>query len=529
MASSIMALRLVRDVRICALRVPFAASMSASSGQYARGTDHAEDFYMAVADAVSALRGGGGGGGGHSRGINEEVMTLSAATRTKHAEDEGASKILGEGMGVPGAVVFPRTTEEVSTVLRMCNENEVPVVPYGVGTSLEGHIAPVAEKRAIPPLTINLRGMNKVLEVNAEDGDVLAEAGVTRMELNAHLRDSGHFFSVDPGADATLGGMASCRASGTTAVRYGTMRDVTMGVTAVLPDGSVAHCGGRSRKRSNGYDLTGLMVGSEGTLGVITELRLRLFPIPDKVSAATCYFDTMEGCVNSVTETLMMGLPVARIELMDDVQVRAINQYSGFSMPELPTIFYEFHGDAGEEAAATAEAIAKSNGGGGFAFATKQEDRTRLWSARHTAYYAAQSLRPGERMQGFPTDVCVPLSELAPSILETKRDLDENGIIAPIVGHVGDGNYHCLCLVNLDDEDEKRRWKGCVERMVLRAIEVGGTCSGEHGIGHGKLKYLRREHGDVAVDAMHAIKKALDPNNIMNPGKLGSHIPYNFS
>jgi len=369
--------------------------------------------------------------------------------------------------------------------------------------------------------------MSRILEVNAEDADCLVEAGVTRLELNNHLRDTGHFFSVDPGADATLGGMAACRASGTSAVKYGTMREVVMAVKAVLADGTVASCGGirgRSRKRSNGYDLPALLVGSEGTLGVITELRVRLYPIPSNVSVATCSFETMEDAVTSVTETMMLGLPVARIELMDEAQVHAINHYCKMAMPEKPTLFYEFHTDSEDVAAAT-EAIARDNGGAGFEYATEPEERTRLWHARHNAYYAARSIRTGDRIQSFPTDVCVPISELAGSILDTKRDLDENGIIAPIVGHVGDGNYHCLCIVNIDDEDEVRRWQGVVSRMVMRAIDVGGTCSGEHGIGLGKLKYLRHEHGDGAVDAMHAIKRALDPNNILNPGKIGSMIP----
>ena len=366
---------------------------------------------------------------------------------------------------------------------------------------------------------IDLSQMNGILEVNSDDLDCRVEAGVTRKQLNEYLRDTGLFFPIDPGADASLGGMAATRASGTNAVRYGTMREVVLGATVVLADGRVIKTGGRARKSSAGYDLTRLLIGSEGTLGVITELQLRLFGIPEAISAAVCSFPTLEGAVNSVILTIQMGIPVARIELLDEVQMDAINRYSKLSYPVQPTLFFEFHGSTHgvEEQAETVGGICGEFGGGDFRWATRQEDRSKLWQARHDAYYACLALRPGAK--GWATDVCVPISRLAECLLETRKDIDSEGLLAPIVGHVGDGNFHLVFVLDPDDEDEMARATAVNERMIERALALGGTCTGEHGIGYGKLRHLEAEHGE-AVDIMRQVKRALDPRNIMNPGKV---------
>ena len=368
-------------------------------------------------------------------------------------------------------------------------------------------------------VSIDLSRMNEVLEVHAEDMDCRVQAGVTRKQLNAYLRDTGLFFPIDPGADASLGGMTATRASGTNAVRYGTMRENVLGMTVVLADGRVIQTGGRARKSAAGYDLTRLFVGSEGTLGVITDVRLRLHGIPEAVSAAVCSFDTLEGAINSVILTIQSGVPVARIELLDEVQMDAINRYSKLDFPVLPTLFFEFHGTPRgvQEQAETVGGIAAGFGGSQFRWETKPEERNKLWQARHDAYYAVLALRPGAK--GWATDVCVPISRLAECILETKRDIEESGLLAPIVGHVGDGNFHLSFVIDPDDKEEMARAETLNEHMVMRALAVGGTCTGEHGIGIGKMAFLRAEHGD-AVAVMRTIKLALDPQNLMNPGKV---------
>ena len=415
----------------------------------------------------------------------------------------------------PDGVVFPESTEEVAEIVRLCAAHGVPMVPFGIGSSFEGHVnAPFGG------VSISTARMNAVVAVHPEDLDVVVQPGVTRKQLNEELRDQGLFFPIDPGADASLGGMASTRASGTNAVRYGTMKDNVLALTAVLASGEIVRTGGRAKKSSSGYDLTRLLVGAEGTLGVITELTLRLQGIPEAISAGVCPFPSVEAACDATIMTIQSGLPVARIELLDEVQVRAANAYSKLALVETPTLFLEFHGT---DASVTEQAerfgeIAAEFGGGPFEWATKAEDRNRLWQARHDSFWAALALRPGAR--SVPTDVCVPISRLAECVAETKRDLVESGIVSPIVGHVGDGNFHCQPLVDMDDPVEVATCKAFLARLVERAIAMGGTCSGEHGVGQAKMKYLEAEHGAVALTAMRSIKLALDPQNIMNPGKI---------
>ncbi|MBA5777782.1 FAD-binding protein [Stappia sp. F7233] len=414
----------------------------------------------------------------------------------------------------PDGVVFAHSTEEVAEIVRICAEHGVAIVPFGTGSSLEGHVnAPAGG------ISVDLSQMNAVLEVHAEDLDCRVQAGVTRKQLNEYLRDTGLFFPIDPGADASLGGMAATRASGTNAVRYGTMKDAVLGLTAVMADGRIIHTGGRAKKSSAGYDLTRLLVGSEGTLGIITELTIRLHGIPEAIAGGVCSFADVESACNAVITTIQCGLPVARIELLDALQVRACNAYSRLDLPESPTLFLEFHGtEAGvREQSELFGEIAADHGGGAFTWATKAEDRNKLWQARHDAYWASLGLRPGAK--GVSTDVCVPISRLAECIRETRRDIEEMGLIAPIVGHVGDGNFHVLVLVDVDDADEVERAEQFVERLNWRAIDMEGTCTGEHGVGQGKMKYLEREHG-AGLDVMRTIKKALDPRGILNPGKV---------
>jgi len=415
----------------------------------------------------------------------------------------------------PDAVVFPQSTEDVQEIVRICAAQRVPVIPFGTGTSLEGHVnAPFGG------VSIDFRDMNRVLKVHAEDLDCVVEPGVTRKALNEHLRDQGLFFPIDPGADASLGGMAATRCSGTNAVRYGTMKDNVLALKVVLASGEVMTTARRAKKSSAGYDLTRLIVGSEGTLGVITELTLRLAGIPEAIAAGVCPFPTVEACCNAAILTIQSGIPVARIELLDALQVKACNAYSKLSLPETPMLFLEFHGsDAGvaEQSQRFGE-IASDLGGGPFDWATRPEDRSRLWQARHDAYWAGRSLRPGTA--AIATDVCVPISRLADCLVETQRDIAESRLIAPILGHVGDGNFHLTLLVDLADDDEVARAKALSERLVARALAMDGTCTGEHGVGQGKMAYLAAEHGEPALDAMRAIKRALDPDGIMNPGKI---------
>ncbi|CAN5183130.1 FAD-linked oxidase C-terminal domain-containing protein [soil metagenome] len=413
----------------------------------------------------------------------------------------------------PDAVVFPIDTDEVAEAVRICGEHGVPVIPFGVGSSLEGHVnAPSGG------VSLDMSRMNRILAVHPEDLDVVVEPGVTRKQLNEYLRDQGLFFPIDPGADASLGGMAATRASGTNAVRYGTMRDNVINLTAVMADGSVIKTGGRAKKSAAGYDLARLLIGSEGTLGVITELTLRLHGIPEEIAAGVVPFETVEGACNATILTIQSGIPVARIELLDALMVKACNAYSKLGLPEVPTLFVEFHGTpAGvKEQAESFAAISADCGGGDFAWATRPEERTKLWQARHDCYWACLGLRPGAR--GVATDACVPISRLAECVAETEADIRASGLMAPIVGHVGDGNFHLTLLVDTNDPGEVDRAEALVGRLALRAIAMEGTSTGEHGIGQGKRKYLEIEHGG-GLAVMRAIKRALDPRGIMNPGK----------
>jgi D-lactate dehydrogenase (cytochrome) len=415
----------------------------------------------------------------------------------------------------PDVVCFPHTTAEVAEIVRISARHRVPIVPFGAGTSLEGHVHAIHGG-----ITIDLREMNKVLRVSVDDLDATVEAGVTRLQLNKSLNNTGLTFPVDPGADATIGGMTATRASGTTAVRYGTMRENVLALTVVLADGTIIRTGTRARKSSAGYDLTRLFVGSEGTLGVITEVTLRLHPLPEAVSAAVCAFDSMQGAVETVIATIQLGVPVARIELLDEAQLDAVNRYSNTGYPVAPTLFFEFHSDSERHVADQAEAVqalAAERGGRGFEFATRLEDRERLWQARHHALYAALALRPGGR--GWTTDVCVPISRLAECILETKKDNAGAPFPICLVGHAGDGNFHLIYVLDPANAAELDAASRLNDRMVRRALAMGGTCSGEHGVGVGKMKYLELEHGP-ALDVMRTLKRALDPDNRMNPGKM---------
>ena len=436
-------------------------------------------------------------------------LSTSAAVCAQHGKDESYHT-----PHAPDAVAFARSTEEVVAIVKACSNYKTPVIAFGTGTSLEGHVAALAGG-----VCIDLTQMNRILRINAEDLDAVVEAGVTRKQLNEHLRDTGLFFPIDPGADASLGGMAATRASGTNAVRYGTMRENVLALTVVLADGRVIRTARRARKSAAGYDLTRLFIGSEGTLGIITDVTVRLYGIPEAISAAVCDFPTIEDAVNTVILTIQNGIPVARIELLDEAQMAAINSYSKLNHKVAPTLFFEFHGTkAGvAEQAETVKAIAGEYGGNDFRWATTSEDRSKLWQARHDAYYAALALRPGSK--GWATDVCVPISRLAECISETKRDLADSPIPAALVGHVGDGNFHLVFMIDPQRPDEIAEAGRLNDRMVARALAMEGTSTGEHGVGYGKMDFLVSEHGE-ALGVMRAIKKALDPDNIMNPGKI---------
>ena len=436
-------------------------------------------------------------------------LSTSAAVCAQHGKDESY-----HAAHAPDAVAFAQSTEEVAAIVALCAEHRTPVIAFGTGTSLEGHVA--ALKGGV---CIDLSQMNRVVRVNAEDLDVTVEAGVTRKQLNEYLRDTGLFFPIDPGADASLGGMAATRASGTNAVRYGTMRENVLALTVVLPDGKVIRTAQRARKSAAGYDLTRLFVGSEGTLGVITEVTVRLYGIPEAISAASCAFPTITDAVDTVILTIQSGVPVARIELLDEAQINAINKYSKLDHQVAPTLFFEFHGtEAGvAEQTELVKAIAAEHGGDDFRWATTPEARSKLWQARHDAYYAALAMRPGSK--GWPTDVCVPISRLAECIAETKRDLAESTIPSALAGHVGDGNFHLIFMIDPEKPEEIAEASRLNDRMVARALAMEGTCTGEHGIGYGKMDFLIAEHGE-AVAVMRSIKQALDPNDIMNPGKI---------
>ena len=439
-----------------------------------------------------------------------ERLSMSNSVREQHGRDESF-----HASAPPEAVAFVECNEEVAEIVRICVQYQKPIIPFGTGTSLEGHVAALHGG-----VCLDVSGMNQVLEVNENDLDCRVQAGVTRKQLNQHLRNSGLFFPIDPGADASLGGMTATRASGTNAVRYGTMRENVLGLTVVTADGRIIRTGTRARKSSAGYDLTRLFVGSEGTLGIITEIQLRLYGVPEAISAAVCSFETMEGAVNTTISTIQMGIPVARIELLDEVQVDAINRYSDFDYALKPTLFFEFHGTEAwvKEQAEMVKEISTEEGGSDFQWSTREQEKQKLWEARHNAYYAALALRPGSK--GWATDVCVPISRLADCILETRSDIEESELTVPLVGHVGDGNFHLLFLIDPENEEEELKlYQPLNDRLVERALRMGGTCTGEHGIGSGKIKYMEAEHGD-SLDLMRQIKQAFDPDNLMNPGKM---------
>ena len=456
---------------------------------------------MSAAEAVIAA----------ARGFLGERLSVNRSVREQHSRGEDTTTPT-----LPDAVAFVETTEEVSRLVSLCHQHGVAVTPFGAGTSLEGHVNPVRAG-----ISLDLSRMKAVLEVNEDDMDCLVEPGVTRQELNAFLRDRGLFFPVDPGSHASIGGMCATRASGTNAVRYGTIRENVLGLEVVLADGRVIETGGRTRKASNGYDLTRLFIGSEGTLGVVTRVRLRLHGIPEAISAAVCQFPTLTAAVETVITVMQSGIPVARIELLDEDQMEACIRYSkleGFDA--LPTLFLEFHGTAASvrEQAESVEAIAADFGARGFAWATDPEQRNRLWQARHDAYWAAVNLKPGHR--GITTDVCVPISRLAEAVVGAKETARASGLTSCIVGHVGDGNYHCLILFPDGDTDALERAWALDRAIVAQGLALGGTCSGEHGVGLGKREFLEQEHGPEALAVMRSLKASLDPRGIMNPGKM---------
>ena len=444
------------------------------------------------------------------RHILGDRVSTSPGQREQHGHGES-----WHPAQLPDAVCFAQTTEEVAQIVRLCADTATPVIAYGTGTSLEGQVQAVKGG-----ICIDLSQMNEVIEVNNEDLDCRVQAGVTRRQLNQYLHDTGLFFPVDPGADTSIGGMTATRASGTNAVKYGTMRENVLALTVVTANGDIIKTGTRARKSSAGYDLTKLLVGSEGTLGIITEIQLRLYGLTEAISAAIMNFPDVRSAAEATILTIQMGIPVARIELLDTTYMKAINQYSKTDYPELTTLFLEFHGtDASvTEQVKLFKEVSAEFGASGFQWADKEEDRRKLWRARHDAYYAGLAVIPGSR--GYVTDVCVPISRLADCIAETQADIAEQGLFAPIVGHVGDGNFHSTVFIDPGDESMLVKVLEYDKRLIQRALSMGGTCTGEHGIGLGKLKHMRNEHGDGAVELMRTIKQALDPQNIMNPGKV---------
>lgn len=444
------------------------------------------------------------------RALFGDRFSTSQAMREHHGRDESSYDPM-----LPDAVVFAQSTEEVAAAVALCNQYKVPLIPYGTGTSLEGHILALSGG-----LSIDLLQMNRVIAVHAQDLTVTVQPGVTRKQLNTEIKDTGLFFPIDPGADASIGGMAATRASGTNAVRYGTMRENVLGLTVVTAEGKIIKTGTRAKKSSAGYDLTRLFVGSEGTLGIITEVTLKLYPQPESISAAVCSFNDIASAVNTVIVTMQMGVPVARVEFLDENGVKAINKHDKLSLPEKPLLLFEFHGSEHgvKEQAEVVQEIAREHGAIGFEWATRPEDRSRLWQARHNAYFALLQLRPGCR--AISTDCCVPISHLAEILLATKADCEQQQLIHSIIGHVGDGNFHVQMMVDPNDPVDIARAEGVNARMVERAIAMDGTCTGEHGVGLHKMDFLIQEHGEGAIDTMRSIKHALDPNNILNPGKI---------
>ena len=444
------------------------------------------------------------------RGLFEDRLSCAQAMRDHHGRDESSYDPMP-----PDAVVFARSTEEVAAAVKLCGSHQVPIIPYGAGTSLEGHVLALHGG-----VSIDLSQMNQVLAVHSQDLTATVQAGVTRKQLNQEIKDTGLFFPIDPGADASLGGMAATRASGTNAVRYGSMRENTLALTVVTADGRIIKTGTRARKSSAGYDLTRIFVGSEGTLGIITEVTVRLYPQPEAVSAAVCSFPSTGDAVSCVIQTIQMGVPVARVEFLDENGVRSINAYDKLNLPQQPLLLFEFHGSATgvEEQAQTVQQIAAEHHATGFEWATRPEDRSRLWTARHNAYFALLQMRPGAR--AITTDCCVPISRLAECILDTKADCEKNAMTYSIVGHVGDGNFHVLMMIDPHDPVDVAKAEGVNARMVARALSMDGTCTGEHGVGLHKMDFLVQEHGEEAIASMRVLKHAFDPANIMNPGKI---------
>lgn len=439
-----------------------------------------------------------------------EQCSTALVVREQHGRDESSFQV-----PPPAAVVFAESTTDVADAVRLASQFEVPVIPFGVGSSLEGHLLAVQGG-----ISLDVSRMNQVLSVNAEDLTVTVQPGITRKQLNEEIKSTGLFFPIDPGADATLGGMTATRASGTNAVRYGTMRENVLALEVVTASGEVIRTGTRAKKSSAGYDLTRLMVGSEGTLGVITEITVRLYPLPEAVSAAICSFPSIEAAVRTVIQTIQLGVPIARVELIDHNTVRMVNQYSKLSLREEPMLLMEFHGSPTgvKEQAETVQEIASEFGGNAFEWASTPEERTRLWTARHNAYFAAVQSRPG--CKAISTDTCVPISRLADCLLDSVAETDASGLPYFLVGHVGDGNFHFGYLIDPDSAEERAKAEELNHKLVTRALQLGGTCTGEHGVGLHKMGFLIDETGAGAVDMMRTLKRALDPKNILNPGKI---------
>jgi D-lactate dehydrogenase (cytochrome) len=439
-----------------------------------------------------------------------ERFSISPAILDHHGRDESPYPALP-----PQGVVFVRSSEEIASLVKLCNHHKVPIIPFGAATSLEGHILPVQGG-----ISLDLNQMNQILEIHPEDMTVTVQAAVRRKQLNTELRDTGYFFPVDPGADASIGGMCATRASGTNAVRYGTMRENVLALTVVTAAGDIIHTGTRAKKSSAGYDLTRLFVGSEGTLGIITEITLKIYPQPEEIAAAVCSFPNISNAVNAVIEVIQMGISISRVEFVDELAIEAINKFSKLSFKLQPTLFFEFVGSISsvKEQTQFVQEIVKTHSGEDFEWAAHPEDRARLWQARHNAYFACLQLQAGSRI--INTDVCVPISKLAECILETRKEIDNSWLKAPILGHVGDGNYHVLLVIDPNKPADIQEAERLNSAIVHRALSLGGTCTGEHGVGIHKINFLIDEHGSEAIEIMRAIKRALDPNNILNPGKI---------